>query len=144
MELPRYKFKRFNELHFDFISEGKRGSVLKRVSFVEIEYGFFNMGLGDVDEKTGIVDYLSITNNGDRDKVLATVAQIVDELFNSYPEYTIYFKGTSDSRTRLYQMAINHYFNELDEKFHILGELDDKMSRYQRGRNYKSFLILKK
>jgi hypothetical protein len=144
MDQPKYQFKRTNELHFDFISEGKKGAVLKRVSFVEFEYGFFNMGLGDVDENTCEVTYLSITDNDDRDKVLATVAQIIDELFTLYPQHTIYFKGTSDSRTRLYQIAINHYFDELDSKFHVLGELEDKMTRFQRNTNYKSFLILKK
>jgi hypothetical protein len=144
MDQPKYKYKRTNELHFDFASEGKKGRILKRVSFVEIEYGFFNMGLGDVDDNTGQVNYISITDNGDRNKVLATVAEIVDELFTIYPQHTIYFKGTTESRTRLYQMAINHYLDELNSKFHILGELDDKMTRFIKNTNYKSFLILKK
>jgi hypothetical protein len=41
-------------------------------------------------------------------------------------------------------MAINHFYDELSERFHILGELDDKMARFKRNTNYKSFLILKK
>lgn len=144
MDQTKYQFKRTNELHFDFESVGKKGTVLKRVTFIEFEFGFFNMGLGDVDEVTGEVNYLSITDNGDRDKVLATVTQIVEDIFISYPEHTIYFKGTNASRTRLYQIAINHYLDELTPKFHILGELDDKMTRFTKNTNYKSFLILKK
>ncbi len=144
MEQPKYQFKRTNELHFDFESVGKKGTVRKRVTFIEFEFGFFNMGLGDVDEITGEVDYLGITDNGDRDKVLATVTQIVEDIFISYPEHTIYFKGTTASRTRLYQIVINHYFAELTPKFHILGERDGKMTRFAKNTNYKSFLILKK
>jgi hypothetical protein len=144
MDHPKYHFKRTDELHFDFESIGKKGLVLKRVTFIEFEFGFFNMGLGDVDEATGEVNYHSITDNGDRDKVLATVTQIIEDIFISYPEHTIFFKGTTASRTRLYQIAINHYLDELTAKFHILGELEDKMTRFTVNTNYKSFLILKK
>jgi hypothetical protein len=144
MDQPKYEFKRTSELHFDFISVGKKGEIHKRVSFIEMQYGFFNMGLGDVDSQTGEVDYNTVTDNGDRNTVLATVSEIIEAFFEIYPSHTIYFKGTSNSRTRLYQMAINHYYDELSERFHILGELDQKMTRFNRNFNYKSFLILKK
>jgi hypothetical protein len=144
MDQPKYEFKRTNELHFDFISVGKKGEIHKRVTFIEFHYGFFNMGLGDLNLETAEVDYYSVTDNGDRNTVLATVSEIIESFFELYPSHTIYFKGTSNSRTRLYQMAINHFYNELSERFHILGELDDKMTRFKRNTNYKSFLILKK
>ena len=145
MDQQKYEFTKSNELYFDFISEGSQGKVYKRVRFHEIpNYGFYNMGLCDVDPETGNENYDNITNNGDRDTVLATVSEICDVFFELYPQHTIYIKGTTDSRTRLYQMAISHYFEELDLKFHILGELADKMTRFQKNTNYKSFLILKK
>jgi len=144
MDQPKYEFKRTNELHFDFISVGKKGEIHKRVTFIEFHYGFFNMGLGDLNLETAEVDYYSVTDNGDRNTVLATVSEIIESFFELYPSHTIYFKGTSNSRTRLYQMAINHFYDELSERFHILGELDDKMTRFKRNTNYKSFLILKK
>ncbi len=144
MDQPKYEFKRTNELHFDFISVGKKGEIHKRVTFIELQYGFFNMGLGDLNLETAEVDYFSVSDNGDRNTVLATVSEIIESFFELYPSHTIYFKGTSNSRTRLYQMAINHFYDELSERFHILGELDDKMTRFKRNTNYKSFLILKK
>ena len=144
MDQPKYEFKRTNELHFDFISVGKKGEIHERVTFIEMQYGFFNMGLGDVNPVTGELDYHSVTDNGDRNNVLATVSEIIEAFFELYPSHTIYFKGTSKSRTRLYQMAINHYYDEISARFLILGELDDKMTRFIRNTNYKSFLILKK
>jgi hypothetical protein len=144
MDQPKYEFKRTNELHFDFISVGKKGEIHKRVTFIELQYGFFNMGLGDLNPETAEVDYFLVSDNGDRNTVLATVSEIIESFFELYPSHTIYFKGTSNSRTRLYQMAINHFYDELSERFHILGELDDKMTRFKRNTNYKSFLILKK
>ena len=144
MDQPKYEFRRTNELHFDFISVGKKGEIYKRVTFIELEYGFFNMGLGDLNPESAEVDYFSVSDNGDRNTILATVSEIIVSFFELYPSHTIYFKGTSRSRTRLYQMAINHFYDELSERFHILGELDDKMTRFKRNTNYKSFLILKK
>jgi len=144
MDQPKYEFRRTNELHFDFISVGKKGEIYKRVTFIELEYGFFNMGLGDLNPESAEVDYFSVSDNGDRNTILATVSEIIESFFELYPTHTIYFKGTSRSRTRLYQMAINHFYEELSERFHVLGELDDKMTRFKRNTNYKSFLILKK
>jgi len=100
------------------------------------------MGLGDLNPETGEVDFYSVSDNGDRNAVLATVSEIIESFFELYPTHTIYFKGTSKSRTRLYQMAINHFYDELTKRFHILGELDDKMTRFKKNTNYKSFLIL--
>ena len=144
MDQPKYEFRRTNELHFDFISVGKKGEIYKRVTFIELEYGFFNMGLGDLNPESAEVDYFSVSDNGDRNTILATVSEIIESFFELYPTHTIYFNGTSNSRTRLYQMAINHFYDELSERFHILGELDDKMTRFKRNTNFKSFLILKK
>jgi len=144
MDQSKYEFRRTNELRFDFISVGKKGEIHKRVTFIELEYGFFNMGLGDLNPESAEVDYFSVSDNGDRNNILATVSEIIVSFFELYPSHTIYFKGTSRSRTRLYQMAINHFYDELSERFHILGELDDKMTRFKRNTNYKSFLILKK
>ena len=144
MDQSKYEFRKTNELHFDFISVGKKGEIHKRVTFIELEYGFFNMGLGDLNPESTEVDYFSVSDNGDRNNILATVSEIIVSFFELYPSHTIYFKGTSRSRTRLYQMAINHFYDELSERFHILGELDDKMTRFKRNTNYKSFLILKK
>lgn len=81
---------------------------------------------------------------GDRNTVLATISDIIESFFEPYPSHTIYFKGTSKSRIRLYQIGINHYYDELSARFHILKELDDKITRFKTNANYKSFLILKK
>ena len=121
MDQPKYEFRRPNERQFDFISVGKKGVIHKRVTFIELEYGFFNMGLGDLNPESAEIDYFSVSDNGDRNTILATVSEIIESFFELYPSHTIYFKGTSRSGTRLYQMAINHFYDELSERFHVLG-----------------------
>ena len=61
---------------FDFISTGRNGDILKRVAFTKTEQDkVYNLALGDVDEDNEINDY-AVTDNGDRNKVIATVAAI--------------------------------------------------------------------
>jgi hypothetical protein len=66
---------------FDFVSEGPKGRILKRVYYVKMKVeGFknlYNIALGDKLEGSDEIDDLIVTNNQDREKVLATVAATV-------------------------------------------------------------------
>ncbi|HET6253734.1 MAG TPA: hypothetical protein VFE32_06660 [Puia sp.] len=58
----------------DFISEGKNGRIPKRIEFTLTDVpGIVNLAFGDIDANGEINDY-SISNNGDRNKILSTVA----------------------------------------------------------------------
>jgi len=111
---------------YEFISVGPRGMVLKRVIFKPMaNEGVFNLAFGDVDGTT-VTDEV-ITNNGDRDKILATIAKIVDMYTMTYPERFIYLRGSTPARTRLYKMAISANIEELDKKYEIFGYVNDEV-----------------
>lgn len=55
------------------------------------------------------------TNNEDRQKVLATVADTVVDFLNNHRQAAIFAKGSTASRTRLYQMNILAYWKEITE-----------------------------
>jgi hypothetical protein len=95
-------------------------------------------------KKTDKVNYDIITNNGDRDKILATVAASVHTFFSKYPDDAIHLTGNTPSRTRLYQMAIATHFDELSLDFHIFGKLNEKVLRFEKGVNYEAFFIILK
>ncbi len=62
---------------FDFISEGHNGSIPKRVLLTPTSFpNIYNLAFGDVME-CGSIDDLKISNNGDRNKVLATILKVV-------------------------------------------------------------------
>ena len=91
---------------FDFISSGKHGNILKRVVFTKTEEdNVDNLALGDVEDDNELNDY-TVTDNGDRNKVLATVASIVDAYTKRFPDRWIIFRGSTAERTRLYRIAI--------------------------------------
>ena len=126
MKLEQYElaFDR-TKTNFDFISEGPKGRILKTVRFTKIKVkshnNLYNLAFGDKNLDSGAIDDLVITDNQDRDKVLATVAKTVAIFIKHRPKALIFFRGSTPSRTRLYQMAINKYLDELSEIFFIEG-----------------------
>lgn len=92
---------------FEFVSNGRRGNIRKRVAFTETDqFNIYNLAFGDIDEADEIND-LAVSDNGDRNKVLATVVSIVEIYTKRYPNRWIIFKGSTLHRTRLYRMAVS-------------------------------------
>ena len=84
MNLPQYKTNPDEDLHsFSFISEGKNGKIEKVIRYEKITDDVFNLGFGDKDPITGKINDKVVTNNGDTEKVLATVVSTVFTL-NSF------------------------------------------------------------
>src|ERR1700744_2696080 len=110
---------------FDFMSKGKNGDILNRIVFESTAIpGIYVLAFGVVTE-TDDIDDLSVTNNGDTAMVLATVKKAVTLFCARYPERMIYFAGSTESRTRLYRMAIGLNLEELSLAFDIFAEVDD-------------------
>jgi len=131
---------------FEFVSIGKYGAVPKRIAFIPtVLPEVFNLAFGDINEDGEIDDY-SISNNGDRNKILATLAKVIELYTDKYPERWIYFRGSTKERTRLYRMAIGINLEELSEKFEIYVEVDSKNEflPFQKNMQIIAFLIKRK
>ena len=134
---------------FKFVSEGRYGKLTKIVRFDKLKRrnNTFNLALGTLLDD-GEMDFTSITNNGDRNKILATVAKIIYTVVEKYPDMDVYVTGSDRRRTLLYQRAIIYAYDELIETFNIYGVLtNDEMIDYEpfdRSKNYLGFLIQRK
>jgi hypothetical protein len=84
------------------------------------------------------------SNNGDRDKVLATVAFTALTFMDQYPKAEIFVEGSTAARTRLYQMGINNNLLEISLNFNVKGYREGSWEAFRQGRNYKAFLIQRK
>src|SRR5882762_11239701 len=91
-----------NQFVYDFFSEGPRGTIKKTVIYSQIEENLFNLGFGDWNEEFQGLDDSSRSNNGDRDKILATVAFTALDFTSKFPDAQIFAEGSTSSRTRLY------------------------------------------
>jgi hypothetical protein len=131
---------------FDFISTGKSGRFVKRIVFMPtIIEGVYNFAFGDIMENSEIDDYC-ITDNGDRNKILATVFDVVSTYTLRYPERMIYFRGSTRERTRLYRIAIGLNLEELSRVFDIYGEIaeDDRFYPFRKNMEIEAFLVKRK
>jgi len=73
------------------------------------------------------------------------VAHAVLDFTNCYTDAIIYAEGSTESRTRRYQMGINKYFKNIEPYFFIYGLVENKgFEPFKHGRNYKAFVVKRK
>ncbi len=116
----------------------------KRVEFTPMDIpDFYNLAFGDVDVN-GQIDDVIISANGDRDKVLATIACIVNIYLNKYPKRWIYFSGSTPQRMRLYKMAITVNYHELSLIYEMYIVGTNEIMPFRKNMEAVGFLIKKK
>jgi hypothetical protein len=146
MKLPKYPLASSDKMMtFEFVSEGKKGLIHKLVKFQPTNLkGLYNLAFGDKDIETGEIDDKVISNNGDSEKVLATVVATVYAFTDKYPDAWVYATGSTKARTRLYRMGISRFLNEINEDFEILGEISDNWESFKLDVEYEGFLVRRK
>jgi hypothetical protein len=146
MKLPKYPLASSDKMMtFEFVSEGKNGLIHKIVKYQPTNLkGLYNIAFGDKDLKTGEIDDKVISNNGDSEKVLATVVSTVYAFTDKYPDVWIYATGSTKARTRLYRMGISKFLDEVTEDFEILGEIDEDWETFKSDFEYDGFLVRRK
>jgi hypothetical protein len=103
-----------------------------------------NLAFGDWNEEEQKIDDSTVSNNNDRDKVLATVAYTILEFIENRGRYPIYAEGASPAKTRLYQMGINAHRAEIEACFLIFGRYNQEWIPFESGRNFDAFLVIKR
>jgi hypothetical protein len=147
MELENYESKsNKSQTTFNFISVGSKGEILKRIRFTKIKgyKNLYNLAFGDIKMRSNKIDDRVVSDNQDREKILATVAQAVIVFLNQYPKANVLFRGSNAVRTRLYRMAITKYLEELIKIFDILGLTDNGWLPFEKDTTYIAFLINRK
>jgi len=146
MKLPRYELKAEKSLMvFEFISEGYKGEIPKLIMFSETSVKkIYNLAFGDKNIETNEIDDIVVSNNGDSEKVLATVVAAVHTFTDNYPEMWVYATGSSKARTRLYRMGIAKYFDDIKQNFFIFGLRDGEWNDFEKDVDYTAFIVKRK
>lgn len=105
---------------------------------------YFNIAFGDWNEYTGKIDDNAVSNNHDRDKILATVAATVIEFTKQFPDTPVYARGSSDARTRLYQMGISSNWDKIQTILDVYGFRNQKWEPFRKNINYYAFMAVRK
>lgn len=146
MKTDKYPLK-YEESYtvFEFISWGPKGFVHKLVHFQKTdEPGLYNLAFGDKNHETGELDDLAKTNNGDSEKVLATVVAALYAFFTKHPGALVYASGSTTSRTRLYRRGLAKYYNEMVIDFQVFGQVGNEFHIFEIGKDYSGFLAQRK
>ncbi|OMQ13124.1 hypothetical protein [[Flexibacter] sp. ATCC 35103] len=157
MDYPKYDLKaNSNSTIFEFISSGTQGDILKVIKYTLMQNPeIVNLGFGDkinINENMGTfdIDDVNITDNGDRNIILATVANATYIFTELYPDKFIFFSGSCKIRTRLYRIAISSNYTELVKTFFIFGILQNSHTgkyynvSFRKDINFIGFLIKRK
>ena len=146
MKLPRYELIAEKSLMvFEFTSEGTKGHIPKLIKFSETALnGFYNLAFGDKNLESGDIDDKVVSNNGDSEKVLATVVSAVFAFTDFHKEAWVYATGSTKSRTRLYRIGISKYFDDVKQDFHVFGMLDAEWYEFEKEIDYTAFLVRRK
>jgi hypothetical protein len=146
MKLPNYPLASSDDMKiFQFVSEGTKGLIIKKVQFTATNVKpIFNLAFGDKDEKTGEIDDQVISNNGDSEKVLATVVATIYAFTDKNKDAWIYATGSTKARTRLYRIGIAKYLEVVQNDFEILGELEEDWEIFQKDKEYLGFIVRRK
>ncbi len=146
MILDRYEIKAGSNLTtFEFLSEGRKGEIMKIIQFQQMNLdNLYNLAFGDKNLDTGTLDDKVVTDNGDSEKVLATVVSAIYAFADRYPDSWIYATGSTESRTRLHRMGINKYYEIVVLDFEIMGEYRNEWEGYEFGKDYQAFAVHRK
>jgi hypothetical protein len=136
-----------SHIKYEFESIGPKGIIRKVVQYQQvrnISKNFYNLSFGDLDEESGLPDDFVVSNNNDTKKILFTVGSTALQFINHFPDAEILIIGSTISRTRLYQMAINQHIVEIDKIFDLKGFENGHWERFKKGTNFEAFLVKKK
>jgi hypothetical protein len=144
MKQESYTFtKEEGDTTYEFVSNGPKGKIRKTIVYQQVsdQGDTYNLAFGDLNEKTRTIDDLTTSNNSDTQKVLVTVAKTLLDFMNDHPNAVIFATGSTPSRTRLYQMGISKFYDEIQDKFNIEGYSNSTWRPFKRGKNYEAFLL---
>jgi hypothetical protein len=148
MNLDRYPIKASTDFQeFKFLSIGPKGEIKKIVQFTEMSLAdsalkIYNLAFGDhKEESEKLIDDLSVSDNKDPQKILATVAEAVMMFTNEKPGAFVFAQGSTPARARYYAMGVAANLHDLEKLFDIWGTLDGNgWELFQRNRRYAALL----
>jgi hypothetical protein len=158
MQIEKYQVETtVDSLIYTFESIGKT-TIKKVVEYTKMNPFYiglpsnadvYNLAFGDWGDEINDFKDTITSNNGDMEKVLATVANTVFSFWENYPDASVFFQGSQihgeePLRTYLYQRKIERYFEEISNIAYVFGKFNGKLEIFTKGKTYSNFLIIRK
>lgn len=148
MNLEQYEYDIHIEstyVQYEFLSQGPKGIIKKGVRFDKFDDNFYNISFGDSIAGTEIFLDEITSNNGDTEKILTTVAEVIMKFSSEYPEVMIYAEGSTPARSRLYRICLNKHRKIISKHFYIRGLLmNGAWEKFKKNGSYIAFVGTRK
>ena len=142
MQLDKYALKAESSLTvFEFISEGPNGLIYKLIQFQDTNQpNVYNLAFGDKNSETGELDDLAVSNNGDTDKVLATVVAALYAFFEqNTPTLLFTPPGARAHEQDFIELVSVGSTTEMIEDFELYGQAGNEFHAFEVGKKYSGF-----
>jgi hypothetical protein len=128
--------------YFEFVSESEIKTIRKVVVYspMNSDPNRYNLFLAHVLPDGKWCDK-TVSNNLDTQKVIATVIQTMFLFLYAHENKSIYFIGSTPSRTRLYRGIIAREFLEAQKYFDIYGVTESSQELFRPNVYYKAYEI---
>lgn len=148
MRSEKYHFIKTEESHlYEFRSKGPNGVVPKIVLYDNRYFQpipIFNLAFGDYNPVTGGINDTAVSNNNDRQKILATVGATVLSFMEDRPNVVLYAEGSSAARNRLYRMGIRLIWEEIEKRMDLFGRINKQWYPFEGTSNFDAFVLSSK
>lgn len=94
------------QVQFHFMSMGVQGQVERVISFQELRMASHCYYQLETRTLQGIDGACALTGNGDKKRMLLTIACIILHYLQQYPHRYVFLMGHTEARTRLYQQSL--------------------------------------
>ena len=145
MLIDTYPYIVSNDNHtYEFVSKGPKGDITKVVEYTRIDTNIYNLGFGDKNNTTGLINDLSVSNNLDSQKVLLTVIATLYYFTGIHKNAEIFATGSTEARTRLYQIGITKNLIKAEEDFTLYGFINNEWEVFNKDTKYSAFYVKRK
>jgi hypothetical protein len=140
MDKPFYEFTILDDaFRFEFTSIGKN-KIEKVVIFQKTNLkSYYNLVLSDL-LPDGTIYVFAVSNNGDLEKIIATVGQTIIAFLAYNPDAYVAFSGSTPARTRMYNIILTKEFSNLG-KYNLVGLRNLELVPFETNQIYEAFVI---
>ncbi|WP_426292064.1 DUF6934 family protein [Dyadobacter endophyticus] len=131
-----------SRLYFEFLSVSPKKTIEKAVVFTLIDSNtnLFNLALVDI-LSDGSHSDKTVSNNGDFEKIMATVAECVGVFFRVHPAARVHVQGSTPSRNRLYRIVFARELSKIKKNYELHGLIGSLTEPFEVNKDYNVYLL---
>jgi hypothetical protein len=145
MEKPFYDLESSTDGHFYFFKSNGEKPVNKAIIFIPLDdiSNVVELVFGDV-KTDNTIDFYSVSENNDLIEIISTVIESLKLYLDRFSDKTVYFRGSTPARTRLYRAAIAKSLNKSELIYEIFGIMENQQTEvFNKNHTYLGYLIRK-